>query len=77
MLKKYAVAAAVAVSVVGGVCLSTGTASAATFVPGGVYPSLSACADAGNAGFPEGRWVGWHCDPLGGGQYELWVQPTY
>ncbi|MCO5973444.1 hypothetical protein [Actinoallomurus soli] len=77
MIRKVLLPLGLAAGVAGGVLFSTGSASAATFVPGGVYPSLQACADAGNAGFPQGRWVGWHCDPLGGGQYELWVQPTY
>ncbi|WP_329137418.1 hypothetical protein [Streptomyces sp. NBC_00670] len=78
MLKKFFVSAALAATVAaGGIGLGAGTASAASFVPGGVYPSLDACAAAGNAGFPQGRWVGWRCESLGGGQYLLWVQPTY
>ncbi|WP_030378911.1 MULTISPECIES: hypothetical protein [unclassified Streptomyces] len=78
MLKKFFVSAALAATVAaGGIGLSAGTASAATFVPGGVYPSIGACGDAGNAGFPQGRWVGWRCESLGDGQYLLWVQPTY
>ncbi|MEV5705486.1 hypothetical protein [Actinoallomurus sp. NPDC052274] len=66
-----------AAGIAGGVLFSAGSASAATFVPGGVYPSVQACSDAGNAGFPQGRWVGFYCQPLGYGQYELWVQPTH
>ncbi len=77
MLKKFFVSAALAATVVGGIGLGAGTASAATFVPAGVYPSINACADAGNAGFPQGRWVGWRCEALSDGQYLLWVQPTY
>jgi hypothetical protein len=77
MLKKFFVSAAVAATAVAGLTLGAGTASAATFVPAGVYPSSAACADAGNAGFPQGRWVGWYCEGVTGGQYLLWVQPTY
>ncbi|MDQ0788834.1 hypothetical protein QFZ63_003274 [Streptomyces sp. B3I7] len=77
MLKKMFVSAAVAATAVAAMAVGTGSASAATFVPAGVYPSSNACADAGNAGFPQGRWVGWRCESLGGGQYLLWVQPTY
>ncbi|MGC8919213.1 hypothetical protein AB7952_09805 [Streptomyces sp. PG2] len=54
MLKKFFVSAAVAATAVAGLALGAGTASAATFVPAGVYPSSAACADAGNAGFPQG-----------------------
>ncbi|GAA1877063.1 hypothetical protein [Streptantibioticus ferralitis] len=77
MIRRVVASAVVGAGMLGTVLLASGTASAADFVPGGVYPSLSACADAGNAGFPEGRWVGWNCQPLGDGQFELWVQPTY
>ncbi len=78
MLKKYVVSAALAASVVAGVGLASGTANAATTVPGGVYPSQSACNAAGNAGLDQGRWVGWSCAKLRDNQgYLLWVQPIY
>ncbi|MEV5535223.1 hypothetical protein AB0L13_00070 [Saccharopolyspora shandongensis] len=69
--------AAAALLTLGFAAATQGVASAATFVPAGVYPSSSACADAGNAGFPQGRWVGWRCEDLHNGQYLLWVQPSY
>jgi hypothetical protein len=77
MLRKTLVSLGLAAGLATAAVAVADSASAATFVPGGVYPSESACADAGNAGFPQGRWVGWYCQPLGYGQYELWVQPTY
>ncbi|GLY80335.1 hypothetical protein [Actinoallomurus sp. CA-142502] len=77
MMRKTLVSLALAAGVAGGALATAGSASAATFVPGGVYPSVQACSDAGNAGFPQGRWVGFYCQSLGYGQYELWVQPTY
>lgn len=79
---KSLVSAALAASAVVGVGLTTSTASAASQttdglinvdIPGGVYPSSSACYDAGNAGLPQGRWVAVKCEELKGGQSELWV----
>jgi hypothetical protein len=77
MMRKILLPLGLAAGLAAGVLSTTGTASAATFVPGGVYPSIQACSSAGNAGFPQGRWVGFYCQSLGYGQYELWVQPTY
>ncbi|MEV0087469.1 hypothetical protein [Saccharopolyspora sp. NPDC050642] len=74
MIRKLAAAALLTLGVA---AATQGVASAATFVPAGVYPSSSACANAGNAGFPQGRWVGWRCENLHNGQYLLWVQPKY
>ncbi|SDZ52464.1 hypothetical protein SAMN05216215_108927 [Saccharopolyspora shandongensis] len=51
--------------------------SAASFVPAGAYPSYHDCAKAGEAGKPQGRWVGWRCENLHNGQHQLWVQPKY
>lgn len=78
MIRKTLLSLGLAAGISGGVLLSAGSASAAGFVPGGVYPSVQACSDAGNAGFPQGRWVGFYCEDLHSyGQWELWVQPTY
>ncbi|MEV0702502.1 hypothetical protein AB0I53_31915 [Saccharopolyspora sp. NPDC050389] len=74
MIRKLAAAALLTLGVA---AATQGVASAATWVPAGVYPSSSACASAGNAGFPQGRWVGWRCENLHDGQYQLWVQPKY
>ncbi|MEV6536874.1 hypothetical protein AB0M86_46220 [Streptomyces sp. NPDC051639] len=82
MFKKSLFSAALAASVMVGVCFTADTASAASQasggiininIPGGVYPSLSACFNAGNAGLSQGRWVAFRCQDLGGGQRELWV----
>ncbi|WP_345365880.1 hypothetical protein [Actinoallomurus liliacearum] len=77
MIRKVLLPLGLAAGIAGGVLFSASSASASGFVPGGVYPSVQACSDAGNAGFPQGRWVGFYCQSLGYGQYELWVQPTY
>ena len=78
VIGKIVLSLGLAAGLFGGVLFSVGSASAATIVPGGVYPSAQACWDAGNAGFPQGRWVGFYCQDLHSyGQWELWVQPTY
>lgn len=76
-IRKLAAAALLTLGLAGGIAATQGVASAATFVPGGVYPSNRACVDAGNAGLSQDRWVGWRCENLHNGQYLLWVQPTY
>jgi hypothetical protein len=77
VIRKTLLSLGLAAGLAGGVFFSASSASAATFVPGGVYPSINACAGAGNGGIAAGRWVGWYCQDLTYGQYELWVQPTY
>ncbi|MFD2420702.1 hypothetical protein [Amycolatopsis pigmentata] len=54
MIRKLVAATLLTLGVAGGLAVNQGVASAAEFVPGGVYPSLEACVDAGNAGFPQG-----------------------
>ncbi|MEU5629672.1 MULTISPECIES: hypothetical protein [Streptomyces] len=80
MFKKFCVSAVLAVTVMGGLALGSDTAVAATqgagpFVPAGVYPSNKSCLSAGDAGYPQGRWIAWYCEAVGGGQYLLWVEP--
>ncbi|WP_233574036.1 hypothetical protein [Amycolatopsis panacis] len=61
MIRKLVSGTVPASGVAGAIAATQGTASAATFVPAGVYPSSDACAAAGNAGLPQHRWVGWTC----------------
>ncbi|PKW16599.1 hypothetical protein [Saccharopolyspora spinosa] len=76
-IRKLAATTLLTLGLAGGIAATQGVASAATFVPAGVYSSSSACAKAGNAGFPQHRWVGWRCENLHNGRYLLWVQPRY
>ncbi|MFE6742672.1 hypothetical protein [Streptomyces tubercidicus] len=73
MIRRVVASAVVGAGILGTVLFASGTASAAD--PGGVYPSMTACANAGNAGVAQGRWGGWGCQPLSDGQAELWVLP--
>ncbi|WP_101377278.1 hypothetical protein [Saccharopolyspora spinosa] len=77
-MRKLAAATLLTLGFAGGLAATQGVASAATFVPGGVYTSSSSCAYAGNVGMRQHRWVGWYCKNLyNHGRYQLWVQPTY
>jgi len=78
LLKKLFVSAALTATAAAGIGLGAGTAFAGDFpdTAAGVYPSYQVCMDAGYAGVPQGRWLSWRCDPLGGGQYLLWVGGT-
>ncbi|GAA1941040.1 hypothetical protein [Amycolatopsis minnesotensis] len=79
-MRKTMLSIAAGVGIAATSLLTTGTASAATWAFAGVYPSVHACSVAGNAGFPQGRWVGFRCDKRvdnGYVQYELWTQTTY
>ncbi|MGI8312286.1 hypothetical protein [Saccharopolyspora hattusasensis] len=77
-MRKLATAALLTLGFAGGIAATQGVASAASFVPGGVYSSQYSCNKAGNAGLAQRRWVGWYCQDLHNhGRYQLWVQPTY
>ncbi len=60
-MRKLAAATLLTLGFAGGLAATQGVASAATFVPGGVYTSSSSCAYAGNVGMRQHRWVGWYC----------------
>lgn len=76
-MRKLATAALLTLGFAGGIAATQGVASAASFVPGGVYTSYRSCAQAGEAGRYQHRWVGWYCQNLYNGRHQLWVQPTY
>jgi hypothetical protein len=76
LLRKIALSLGLAAGIAGGVLFSAGSASAASYVPGGLYPSNRACTDAGQGGISQGRWTDYYCQLLDSHlQYELWVLP--
>lgn len=78
MIRKLVSGTVLALGVAGAIAATQGTASAATFVPAGVYRPPTPAPTPGNAGFPQHRWVGWTCKDLHNhGRYLLMAQPTY
>lgn len=84
MIRKGVAAFAISAGIAAASLATAGSAAAAQgvpagvpvqFVPAGVYPSMQACGKAGNAGFPQDRWIGFTCETLDHGQTLLWVQP--